>query len=228
MEQQIIDLAVAHKWLALAAVIIGLFVRLLKSDNAFPLTIPDAWKKWKPAVAIGLGLLAGVLDKIATGTPWRDAMIAGLITGLIPVIGHQVGIEWLRDGKEIPVSLPPSGPAAMVLVAFLGLSAGGCSGTFEEMRLLGIKSRPVAASASASPMRDDARCRDIANSQRWWKATATAGLAVTGASGVALIPVPPEFRAVPIGICVGAGVTAAFAKVMADGLADEWAKDCSS
>ena len=135
-------------------------------------------------------------------------------------------VESLRGGKEVPVKLPPATLMVLVVAALAG-PAMGCSLSFEEARLAGIQARPLAAS-SAAPGRDGERCRSISTSQRWWKATSTAGMMTAGASGVALVPVPAEFRAVPIGICVGAGVTAAFAKVMADGLAEEWARECSS
>jgi hypothetical protein len=118
---------VEHKWLAVATLFIGLFVRLLKDDNGFPMTLPAvitiwSWvpivggrsfesKRVKPWIAVGLGLLYGALEKVAAGTSWKQALSDAAIAGLLPIVGHQLGIESIRDGKEVTVKLPDGGAA---------------------------------------------------------------------------------------------------------------------
>lgn len=140
MDKQIVDLVVGHKWVALAAILIGLLVRLLKDDTStIPVVVPAKWRPW---LALGLGLVAGALDRVATGTPWGEALIAGAIAGLLPVVGHQYLIESLRGGQELggvkPEAPPPQSsggngnsprvppmPLLMLCLAFL-LALTGC------------------------------------------------------------------------------------------------------
>lgn len=97
--QQIIDLTVHYKWWALATLVIGLIVRLLKDDTKLP-TFPA---KWRSLLAIFLGIVAGVIDKIASGTSYKHAMLGGLIASFVSIVGHDVFIEGIRNGKEIPL-----------------------------------------------------------------------------------------------------------------------------
>jgi hypothetical protein len=128
-----------------------------------------------------------------------------------------------KDPRDPPN--PPPMVHAIILAFGLAASVGstGCTMTFEEARAVGVAEHKPAAAP-----RDDARCRDLSTAQHWWKATATAGLVASGVSGATSIPVPEEYRMIPIGISVGTAVTAAFAKVIADGLAEDWARECAS
>lgn len=134
-----------HKWVPLAALLIGLVVRLLKSDTKIPIDIPPRWRIW---LAFALGAVSGVLQAITTGTPWRAALAGGLASTTLAVLGQNVVVDSLRGGKEFvipglikpdvapspgkPVSLkpppndkggPPSIPPAVV-VMFCILLAG--------------------------------------------------------------------------------------------------------
>lgn len=105
----LVALLVSHKWVAASAVAIGLVVRLLKSDTKIPINIPAAYRTW---IALGLGIVSGVLDKIANGTPWKDAIVGGLGAAFTAIVGHEMLIESMRGGREIPVPglmKPPSG-----------------------------------------------------------------------------------------------------------------------
>lgn len=106
MQADVIALVSAHKWVALCALLIGFIVRLLKSDTTLPVTVPAKWRPW---IAMGLGLVGGILEHVANGTAWGEAVTAGLLAGALPILGHQLGIESLRDGKELPVLVKPDG-----------------------------------------------------------------------------------------------------------------------
>lgn len=122
--QSAIELANQHKWWALAATVIGLTVRLLKNDGPIPITIPAKYRPW---LAIGLGIVAGCIEKISMGTPWKTALVGGLVAGFAAISGHQLLVESARGGREIgeskpafikrslpPPPLPVEGPAAPV------------------------------------------------------------------------------------------------------------------
>ena len=85
-------------WVMVAAVVVGSVVRLLKSDTPIPITIPP---RWRAVVAMALGLLAGVMERVVGGTAWTQAIVDGLLAGGLPVVGHELVVESMRDGKEI-------------------------------------------------------------------------------------------------------------------------------
>ena len=135
-------LVVAHKWIPLAAIVIGLVVRLLKSDTKIPITIPPAWRS---RIALLLGVAAGVLERVAnSGTSWGQAIFEGLVAAMLAITGHNVLIDSLRGGREFvipgliipgaapspgkPPSIPPGKPPTppvlpilMLFVAWLGV-----------------------------------------------------------------------------------------------------------
>lgn len=97
-----VDLIAQHKWVGLAALVIGLIVRLMKEDTRFPPFALAA--RWRPMLALGLGIASGVLQATSTGTPWRDAILGGLVSGVVAISGHEAIVESIRNGKD--VSLP--------------------------------------------------------------------------------------------------------------------------
>lgn len=109
----LLALAQSHAWLAFSALLIGLVVRMLK-DDAF--ILPASWSvaaKYRPLVAAGLGLVSGVLDTVVRGTPWRDAIVGGLLAALVAMLGHTGLVDVLRGGRDIGVpDLTPTEPAA--------------------------------------------------------------------------------------------------------------------
>jgi hypothetical protein len=97
------NLIAQHKWVAVAAVIISLCVRLLKSDTKIPIDIPPQYRVW---LALGLGGAAGALDKLtATGddVTWTSALVQGLIAAAVAIVSHNVVIDSVRGGKEFVV-----------------------------------------------------------------------------------------------------------------------------
>ncbi len=93
---------------ALASLLIGAAIRALKSD-AFDdvlrkLGLPSLPKRALPWVSVGLGLAGGLVTGFSqTGTA-KGALafiLQGFLAGSGAVLGHELGIESLRDGKEI-------------------------------------------------------------------------------------------------------------------------------
>lgn len=96
-------------WAAVAAVVIHLLVRALKSDRTpWPLDRIPAGSR--PFVALGLGVVSGILESIALGTPWKQAVVAGLGSASGAIVGHDTMIEGARGGRElgVPKTPPPS------------------------------------------------------------------------------------------------------------------------
>ncbi len=100
MTSDISTLIVQHKYLALLALIIGFVVRLLKSDTVLPVTVSPKLRGW---VAVLLGAIGGIVEHLANGTPWREALASGITAGVLSIVGHELLVESLRGGKEVPV-----------------------------------------------------------------------------------------------------------------------------
>lgn len=98
---QFVALIQSHAWIPLASIAIGFAVRLVKSDAAvawFPVAIPPQVRSW---LALGLGLVAGVLDKVVAGSSWSVALMGGIAAAITAISGHELVIESLRGGREI-------------------------------------------------------------------------------------------------------------------------------
>jgi hypothetical protein len=100
-QSDILDLAAKHQWILLSAVVLGCIVRLLKEDTRFPPFAVAA--RWRPLLAMGLGIASGALHAVATGTPWRDALLGGLVSGSLAIAGHGTIVDGFRDGKDVPM-----------------------------------------------------------------------------------------------------------------------------
>jgi hypothetical protein len=92
-------LAGASKWYALAAFLVALFIRLLKDDTKLP-TIPARLRPWLAALA---GVVALAVDKLARGASWKDALFNAAIVGLGPIVVHELGVEAIFGGKDLPL-----------------------------------------------------------------------------------------------------------------------------
>jgi len=97
--ETIITLIMSHQWLALSVVLIGVTVRLLKTERAqrWLVAIPP---RYRPLLAVGLGIVSGILEAIAAGTPWIEALLRGLLAAVVAMAGHDVIIEGLLGGRE--------------------------------------------------------------------------------------------------------------------------------
>jgi len=84
-------------FLAAVALLIGALIRALKSDR-IPINIPP---RWRPVLALVLGQFAGVVEALTRGTPWRDALLGGLLASLGAMGGHDVVIGGMLGGREL-------------------------------------------------------------------------------------------------------------------------------
>lgn len=89
-----------RKWVPLAAVVIFLVTRLLKSDTKIPIDIPPRVRIW---VVFGLGIASGVLEHVIAGKTWTSALIGGAVSAVLAVVGHESIIASLRGGKELVI-----------------------------------------------------------------------------------------------------------------------------
>ena len=97
----IVTLLEQKAWIPLAAVLVGLFVRLTKSDRFaawFPINVPP---QWRAALALGLGLVAGAISEFAKSGNWKSAIVGALLAGLMPIAAHDILIEGKRGGREL-------------------------------------------------------------------------------------------------------------------------------
>ncbi len=101
-----------HPWPVVSTFLVGLVVRLMKSDTKIPIDIPSRYRIWS---ALGVALVLATLGHFAfEKAPWGTALAEGLVTWILAVLGHNVVIDSLRGGKEIPIpyltkpGVPPS------------------------------------------------------------------------------------------------------------------------
>lgn len=108
----LIPLIQAHAWIPLSALVIGFIARTLKSDAfVLPPSLAVA-AKYRPLLVLALGIVSGVLDAVVAGTPWREAIVGGLLSALMAMIGHTTIVDVLRGGRDIGVDdLTPTEPA---------------------------------------------------------------------------------------------------------------------
>jgi hypothetical protein len=133
-----------QKWTMLAALLIGLVVRLLKEDVKFLPTIPA---RWRPLVALGLGVVSGFLLAFQPGVSWQKAFTEGAVASFLAMGGHSVIIEALRGGRELgspkadeaPTKprLPPDPPSGagglgVLALALLTITLQACAGGAKE------------------------------------------------------------------------------------------------
>lgn len=97
---QLRALLAAHQWVPFTALLIGLVVRLLKSDTKIPIDIPPRARYW---LGLGLGLVAACLEKATTGKSWVDAILDGLLSFGIAMAAHEGFISSIRGGKELDI-----------------------------------------------------------------------------------------------------------------------------
>lgn len=95
----VVSLVTGQKWLMASIIVIGLLVRLSKSDVAQRWLTPVP-ARYRPLVALVLGVASGILEAVAAGTPWLAALLRGLLAAAVAMAGHDVVIEGLLGGRE--------------------------------------------------------------------------------------------------------------------------------
>jgi hypothetical protein len=109
-----VALAKSHNWIPLTAVVVAALIRVAKSDRAvawFPVAVSPRWRAW---AALLLGVALGVLQKLATGGTWLEAIVGGLVAGQVAISGHELVVEGLRKGRDIGVAKEPPPPPGTV------------------------------------------------------------------------------------------------------------------
>jgi hypothetical protein len=181
VESMLAGLVESRQWPMVAAALIWLVVRALKSER-IPLDVPARARPW---VALGLGVIAGACESVLLGVPMFDALLAGLGAGLAASGLHESLVESLRHGRE-PLSIPPpalvdapresrrpppgdgppSGPKAPPGIMLFALALAGCgaSGPIREVEALAHSARDVAQVAEVCAFNakeaEMAKCHD--------------------------------------------------------------------
>jgi hypothetical protein len=130
--EELFTLIAQHNWVAIAALVIGFLVRLLKSDTKLPITLPAGVRPW---LALVFGAGAGVLEHVMSGMSWGEALTGGLVAALTAIAGHDTLVEGLRGGREVPLpglTRKQDGPTitrtnATMLVLCAALVLSGCA-----------------------------------------------------------------------------------------------------
>lgn len=117
---QLAALLAAHKWVPASALVVGFLVWLQKKGklpgfNSIP-------PNYRPFLALGLGILSGVLNKIAVDSKtWLVAILDGVLSAIIAISAHDTLIEGLRNGKEIGGGGRPNPSSVFILVGALSV-----------------------------------------------------------------------------------------------------------
>lgn len=170
-------LVLDHKWAVLAAIVIGFIVRALKDDTKLP-TIP---KRLRPWLSVALGVLAGTIEKLATGVTWENAIIDALIAGLLPMagndvvksaIGRDVPLPGLTPSNDDDKMDPPTGGATPLIVfawpmgclfacAMLFVDAS-CGGGFQDPKTPRETARSIVLLVADGVKQADTSCAKLA------------------------------------------------------------------
>ena len=88
----VIDAVRTGSAIGIAAAVIMLLVNLLKAPwlGGLVKKIP---KRWRVAIPILLGGVAGILANITGGIPWTEALMVGLFSGPTAVFAHEAVVE---------------------------------------------------------------------------------------------------------------------------------------
>ena len=88
----VIDAVRSGSAIAIAAAIIMLLVNLFKAPwlGGIVKKVP---KRWRIAIPIMLGGVAGILSNILGGIPWAEALMVGLFSGPTAVFAHEAVVE---------------------------------------------------------------------------------------------------------------------------------------
>jgi hypothetical protein len=106
----LVRLVRANIWIPAIAVIVGIIIRLAKSDPAvawIKIYIPPERRAlW----AMGLAIAGAAAERLATGGTWYDAIAGGLVAGSGAIAGHEIIVDTLRKGRDIGIKKAPPPP----------------------------------------------------------------------------------------------------------------------
>ena len=102
----VIDAVRSGSAIAIAAGIIMLLVNLFKAPwlGGLVKKIPS---RWRVAIPVLLGGIAGVLSSVLGGMPWPEALMVGLFSGPTAVFAHEAVVEAIL-GKSKSRSAEPA------------------------------------------------------------------------------------------------------------------------
>lgn len=117
---QLVGYLKGHQWPGVAFIVIGLVVRLLKSDTRIPITVKPEHRAY---LAFGLGIASGVLQKVVQeNVDWTTALVGGVCSAALAAFAHDGIISSARGGRELAIpgvvvpGVPP-GPGKPVSIA---------------------------------------------------------------------------------------------------------------
>jgi len=102
----VVDAVRSGSAVAIAAGIIMLLVNLFKAPwlGGLVKKIP---KRWRVAIPVLLGGIAGILSSVVGGIPWTEALMVGLFSGPTAVFAHEAVVEAIL-GKSKSRSAEPA------------------------------------------------------------------------------------------------------------------------
>lgn len=107
----VLSLVRGHNWIAIAAILDGLLIRLSKDDRYvrfFPVAIAPKWRPW---FALAVGVVEGcVAIKLLSHGAWSEAIFGGFSAGVTAITGHELVVESLRGGRDLFVPKAPPPP----------------------------------------------------------------------------------------------------------------------
>ena len=149
--------------------------------------------------------------------------------GLVAVVTGK-----LVDSGKKPPSVPPLPLLCLALPLAVMLVPLGCAGSFEEARVVGLKTAPKAKAAAADRSPDlEQYCRELDDRRIRAGAIAKGAGVVAGVAGAgagiseALVDAPKGVALGAAGLGVAAGAAAAYEVVTAEGLGAAWARSCT-
>lgn len=103
----VVDAVRSGSAIAIAAAIIMLLVNLFKAPwlGGLVKKIP---KRWRVAIPVLLGGVAGILSNIMGGIPWAEALMVGLFSGPTAVFAHEAVVEAILGRARTRASEPVS------------------------------------------------------------------------------------------------------------------------
>lgn len=186
--------------------------------------LPSRLQWVPPAVLASLSLFLAQVPKSPDLATFGEVV---LITVVVPlVLAFMAGAHPIAAPEKKPE--PPTTPTlvSLVVLVLAALMSFGCVASFEEAKL--VNPHYARALSAANPTGPSERCIELDNARRTWGAIAAGAGVLTGAGGLATIPV--EDQGARIGIAAGAVAAAVVAGVSlaeVEGIGVTWVRECS-
>lgn len=115
----------------------------------------------------------------------------------------------------------------MLVLLILAVLSIGCTGSLPEARSAGVQARTAGASQKAATPVTAERCATLDDRRQLW-GSAAKGLAIlSGASGIATIPVNNDNAETALAAAsLGLGALAATAVALSESAGESWVRDC--